>query len=371
VIKRFTGMLFAAVLLAGCSGSTVNSVPVRTAAQPAVRQYNGTASVGDFLTITLDSTAHTIAYVDHTNGDTGTVPYVVNADGTYTLSDPTHNLLSAYEVPNYALLIQAAHTGPSHSVASLVTAVESGTISVPNLIGQKFNFMQFRTQGGGVQTGELTFGAAAISLTTYWPYAAFSIVGSSFLSDSIPIASLTPDPSNLFYTVSTGSDTSTLFGTASGFFIVDTPSGSVMGLAQATTTAFQSSYAGTYRSMRYAKVGAHTGPNSIETGTPSFASDDISVTSSGSITIADPSGGPAFTGTLAPVSTVAYLNGPGGLTDPCPGLFTVRLISATSQTDIFVTFQGNAMFVATFSGTLPAGSSDFYNYSYGVGLKSS
>jgi hypothetical protein len=43
------------------------------------------------------------------------VPYTVNSDGTYTLSDPTGNLLAAYEVPNYALLIQAAKTGPNHN----------------------------------------------------------------------------------------------------------------------------------------------------------------------------------------------------------------------------------------------------------------
>src|SRR5713101_3170852 len=97
-----------------------------TAINPtAARAYNGTASVGDFLNITLDPVAHTLAYSNKSNGDSGTVPYTVNADGTYALNDPTGNLVAAYEVPNYALLIQAAKTGPGHNTPALITAVQS------------------------------------------------------------------------------------------------------------------------------------------------------------------------------------------------------------------------------------------------------
>ena len=80
--------LAAIVLLAGCNSATKISPT-----QKAVRAYNGTASVGDFLTISIDSTALTITYQNYTNGDTGTVPYTVNGDGTYTISDPNGNLL--------------------------------------------------------------------------------------------------------------------------------------------------------------------------------------------------------------------------------------------------------------------------------------
>lgn len=98
---------------AGGCGSNSSSTAVVTP-QSAVRAYNGTASVGDFLTISLDSNAHTLTYANHSNGDAGVIPYTVNADGTYTLNDPTGNLSNAYEIPNYALLLQAAKTGPNH-----------------------------------------------------------------------------------------------------------------------------------------------------------------------------------------------------------------------------------------------------------------
>ncbi len=74
--------LFLLAVLTGCGTSTTST------SIGAIRNYNGTASVGDFLTITINSTAGTIDYNNHTNGDAGTVPYTVNSDGTYTVTDP-------------------------------------------------------------------------------------------------------------------------------------------------------------------------------------------------------------------------------------------------------------------------------------------
>src|SRR5437660_2692013 len=103
---RFLRILAVSALMVctGC-GATLTKSPVAP-----TRSYNGTASVGDFLKITLDSTTHTLTYINVSNGDFGEVPYIVNADGTYTLTDPTGNLIAAYEVPGYALLVQAAKT---------------------------------------------------------------------------------------------------------------------------------------------------------------------------------------------------------------------------------------------------------------------
>jgi len=74
------------------------------------------------MTITVNSSAQTIVYTDVSNNTTGTVPYTVNSDGMYTLNDPTGNLIAAYEVPNYAMVIQAAKTGTGSSTPALITA---------------------------------------------------------------------------------------------------------------------------------------------------------------------------------------------------------------------------------------------------------
>jgi hypothetical protein len=74
-MKRGILALLLVLFAIGC-GSNV------TPGATSPRSYNGTASVGDFLTITLDPVAHTLTYKNLSNLDTGTIPYSVNSDGT-------------------------------------------------------------------------------------------------------------------------------------------------------------------------------------------------------------------------------------------------------------------------------------------------
>src|SRR5262249_28731941 len=103
------------------------------------RSYNGSASVGDFLTINLDASSQTVSYSNLSNGEHGTIPYQVNQDGTYTLSDPAGNLIAAYEVPQYALLIQAKKAGLNHDQPALITAMQTGSISLATWAFHDYN----------------------------------------------------------------------------------------------------------------------------------------------------------------------------------------------------------------------------------------
>src|SRR5258708_267138 len=151
----------------GCGGNIANPVI------SSVRGYNGTASVGDFLNISLDPVAHTLTYTNVSNGDHGTIPYTVNADSTYTLSDPTGNLVAAYEVPGYGMLIQATKTGPNHNTPALITAVQSGKISMSTWTGHQYNYMQFRTASGGLEVGSVSIDPQGnVANDSYWPYGA-------------------------------------------------------------------------------------------------------------------------------------------------------------------------------------------------------
>ena len=149
-------LLVVIFLLAGCNSTSKLTTTTTTTTQNSVRAYNGTAAVGDFLTISIDSNTNTIAYHSYTNGQTGTVPYTVNADGGYTITDPQGNLLSAYEVPGSVMVVEAANAGPLHDSAALITAVESVPASVNTFAGQNFNYIQFRTRDGGVEIGNVT-----------------------------------------------------------------------------------------------------------------------------------------------------------------------------------------------------------------------
>jgi hypothetical protein len=363
-------LVLSLLLLIGCS-----STPRTTMATPASRVYHGTASVGDFMTITVDSVAQTIAYTDVSNSTSGTVPYTVNYDGTYTLTDPTGNLVGAYEVPNYALLIQAAKTGPNANTPALITAVESGPISLAMFESQgSYNTIQFRTAAGGLEAGSLSINPQAmLSISSFWPYGSYNggnQSGSPFNAGSIDLSQAQLDPSGTFLKVADSGGYSYAFGTANGIFAVDTGNGAILGLKKAASKDFDPTVAGAYKAMFYQKTGASTGPGNVETGTATLGNATVVVSSSGALTVTDSQGNQMMQATLTPVADAAYLYGSTGeLTDPCYGLFTFRVSSASAQQDVFVAFIGQAMLFSSFTANLPWASNGTYNYFYGVALK--
>ena len=359
-------------LLVGCSSAPRAVTPT----VPASRTYNGTASVGDFMTITIDSSAQTIAYTDVSNSTSGTVPYTVNSDGTYTLNDPKGNLVGAYEVPNYALLIQAAKAGPNADAPALITAVESGQISLATFEGQAYNYMQFRTAAGGLEVGSVSVNAQGVgSNSSFWPYGAYNAGNqgqSPFNSGTIDMTQAQLDSSGTFLKIPEPNNPSVydyVFGTANGIFAVDTTNGAILGLKKAPSKGFDPTVAGTYKAIYYQKTGASTGQGNVETGTPSQGNATLVVTSGGQVTVSDAQGNQMAQGTLTAVADTSYLYGSSGeLQDPCYGVFTFRATnSGVSQQDVFVSFLGQSMLFSSFTANLAQQGT--YNYFYGVGLK--
>ena len=241
-IARLLVAVFACFLV-GCASSPKAIIPV----QSAVRSYNGTASVGDFLTISIDASAQTITYKNYTNGETGTAPYSVNADGTYTITDPHGNLVSAYEVPGFVLMVEAANAGPNRNTEALITAVESAPASINTFAGQKFNYLQFRTAAGGTELGTISIDAQGNAQHDgYWPFGIFS--QNSFNSGSFTATSVVEDASGDFFTINEASGADYAFGTQNGFFVVDTGSGTILSLPKASSKDFDPAAAGTYTS---------------------------------------------------------------------------------------------------------------------------
>ncbi len=365
--------------LAGCGGGFQSvAPPTPPIPEPDVyHQYNGTASQGDFLTITVDVTKLTITYKNISNGMSGTVPYTVNADGSYAISDPTGNLVAAYEVPDYMMVIEATMTGPNKDAPSLITAVESGPISLSTFVNQSYNYIQFRTQWGGMDVGSIAIGATTGQTSNYWPYGAIS-GGSNkpFEGNTLDFSGLKEDPSGTFMTLSDpGGDgsTDTVFGTANGFFIVDSPNGSILGLQKAAAKDFDPSVAGTYNAIIYHKTNASMSGNNVESGTATLDKAVLTISATGGVTMTDDQGNalvPAGT-TLTAVADTPYLYGSAGeLADPCFGLFTARITSGKTQKDIFLTFINHAVVFSSFKATVPwQQRTGVYNYFYGVGVQ--
>lgn len=347
-----------------------NSASKVSSAQSAVRAYNGTASVGDFVTISIDSTALTVTYKNYSNGETGTVPYTVNSDGSYTIVDPQGNLLAAYEVPGFVLMVEAANAGPNQNSLALITAVESAPASINTFAGKNFNYLQFRTAAGGTELGTISISAqGSVQHQGYWPFGVFS--QSLFGGGSFAASSITEDASGNFFTVSEGSGFDYVFGTQNGFFVVDTGNGTILGLPQAAARTFLASNAGTYTAIYYEKSGAQTGQGNVETGMPSEGKATVTISAGGTMTITDSQNHTLATGTLAAVADTPYLyDGTANeLTDPCYGMFTFRAATGGVQQDVFVSFLGNAAVFSSFQTALPIGGYAPYTYYYGVGLK--
>jgi hypothetical protein len=358
-------LLVAVCLLAGCNSTSKLAAP-----QSAVRAYNGTASVGDFLTISIDSSALSITYKNFTNGETGTVPYAVNADGTYAITDPNGNLLAAYEVPGFVLMVEAANAGPNRDTPALITAVESAPSSINTFAGRSFNYVQFRTAAGGMEIGTITIDAqGGIQHSGYWPFGVFS--QSLFGGGSFSASSIQEDPSGNFFTITENSGNDYVFGTQSGFFVVDTGNGAILGLPKASAKSFASSSAGTYTAIFYEKAGAQTGQGNVETGTATEGKGTVTIDAAGVMMVTDGQNNTLATGTLAAVADTAYLydGTQGKLSDPCYGMFTFRMSTGGVQQDVFVSFQGKAVVFSSFQTGLPIGTYAPYTYYYGVGLK--
>ena len=367
-------------LLLGC-GSSPTAVGVTPApvVPPAARVYNGTASVGDFLTITIRPASSTLDYSNITNGDHAAgVPYTVAADGhSYTIVGDAH-LQTAYEVPGVALMVTAHNVGPNHDTDALVTAVQSAPLTPSGLTGLNANYMQFRTNNGGLEIGSIKIdGSGNLYHEGYWPYGAFSSggpnPGRSFGSDSFPASAITQgtDGTNLKITDSGG--VNYCFGTPNGFFAVDTGNGALIALPKAASSAFSASWAGTYRVITFSRKGAQGTPpgGGSEGGVAALGAATMTIDASANITVVD-GGGTVASGVLIPVSAAAAgLVGAGKLSDPCNGFFTFHNALNKANQDVYIAFLPGALLFSTFTGHLAStpGNGTSYDYMYGIGLQ--
>ncbi len=357
----------------GCGGSSTTAVTPAAPPAAQARSYSGTASVGDFLALTVDASAHTITYRNVSNGDNGTASYTVNSNGTYTITDPSGNLVSAYEVPNYALLIEATKTGPDHNTPSIITAVTEASISLDTWKNQKYNYIQFRTSSGGMEVGSVSLDAQGnATVSHYWPYGALNTMDPSqaFGGSTMLGSDFHNGPTGTYLTLTEDNGgTSYIFGTANGVFAVDTTNGAILGFEKAATKDFDPTVAGTYNAVYYLKKNANTGMGNVETGIPTLNHATVTVTSAGHLTAVDPQGVTLLDAPLTPVADASYLyDGTGSkLDDPCYGLFTFRIVHGGATQDTFVTFVNGAMLFSLYSSASDAGPG--YDYVYGVGLK--
>lgn len=361
-------------LMAACSGSSTSTTSLQ-----AVRTYQATASVGDFLTLSVNPNTNTITYKNYTNGQTGTVAYAVQADGGYAITTPNGGLLNAYEIPGFALVASADNTGSQADTTALVTAILQAPISMSWLEGKTFNFMQWRTSLGGMEVGTVAIdGSGTVNTSSYWPFGAMQValsVGqtpSAWGSNTFPTTSFTAsaDGNSLALTDQNGTDT--IFATQGGFFVVDNPNGSIISVPQAGSAGFSAGAAGTYQALAFTKNATLGNGSNSETGTGTVAGCTLALSSAGLLTVTDANGNVQTSQTLQPVADVPSLlaTGTGQLPNPCPGLFTYEVANGSLKQDVYLEFINQAILFCSFSyDPTQTGPNPVYSYYYGVALK--
>ena len=372
--------LLAAVLLTGC-GSKSSSSPAEAQnpipASQASHTYQGTASVGDFMTLTVVPEALTISYADLSNGLKGTASYILNHDGSYTLNDPAGNLTYAFEAPGFGLVALAYAAGPARNGMALITALETGPGAISSFTGAAYNTMGFGTGAGGVQVGSGTMTASSWTTASYWPCGALGASPMPAVTATLPLAGAVEDGSGQFATIPSGTGGSdVLFGLAGGFLALDTPTGSVLALPQAATAAFDPGFNGAYQMVLYQKFGAALGGSGVESGIASLTHAILVISAAGGFQLVNDQSVIIASGPLTAVADTPYLYGGAGapLSSPCNGMFTCRVSTGTTQQDLFFTFVTSAgqaaVLLSSFSSPLPwvAGTST-YSYTYGTGLR--
>ncbi len=386
-MRRFQHLAASATLTAialavvGCSwpGSSDDDDNEAIDAGSAARVYNATASVGDFISIQIDDDAGTIAYQNRSNGDSGTATFTVDpSTGIYTITDPDGVLVSGYEVPGFAVILRAEDTGPTHDEPSIITAITNDQVSPSDMTSGNYNYMQFRTNGGGVELGYLSMAPAGITAGGFWPYGGRPGEVSQdpplepgFLPDDLlPAADIVQGSDSTHLTISYMDSgvlqTSYLFRTTGGFFAIDTPNGGLVCVRAADDKDYDPAVAGDYRSMIYRKVDAVTDMSNVETGTQSIGSYTITLDAAALVVVTDGVTEIAR-GTLVPVEDSPHIYGTNKLSDPCHGAFTFRQVSGTVTIDVFVMFIEDALLISSFrSDTNEPGE---YDYFYGVGLR--
>ncbi len=357
-------------LITACSSSDDGA----TTAAASSRSYSGTASVGDFLTVRLDTVARTMHYHNTTNGDDYDVGYTLSDDGAYTFADPHGNLVTGYEVPGFAMVIQANKAGPGKNAPAVITAIQSTTVTTDVFRDKDYNYMQFRTSSGGMELGHVHCGAdGTISPNGFWPYGHYN-GDSAFHNASLPLTGITSMPDHSALVLSLVEDGVTendyIFATTGGFLAVDTPNGAIVCMRQRGTSAFDATtMGGSYHAILYAKSDCQTGVGNVETaGSQQVMTGTMTIAADGTVNVVGSGGGPVVSGaTLTPLSATELV-GTGKLEDPCPGFFRFSNGDATAPRDIYLAFMTDAVLIASFTFNT---ATHHYDYFYGVGLRGS
>ena len=363
-----------ALALTACGGGGASSTP-----PAAVDHYNGTASVGDFLGVTIDHHASVIHWTNGTNGESGEAPFTVASDGALLVATDTGQIKKAYEIPGYGMLALDANAGPAHDRPSPVFLWEKVAATKSEFRAMAGNMLQFRNSGAfEVGCGSIASDGSTLTHSGYGPE---ELVhgGSPFVQGvTLPILTAPPADPAAFDgivladrpdgTISFQGYKSSLPGPdgnpgvlfrAGSSWVIDVDNGSVFFLDAPATKTWQASNAGTFHLMGW-RVSGVTGSAA---GTGTFFETTVTLDATGTMTVDDPDGGPATVVDLVPFADDSDLAWTGRVDLACNGLFTNG--AGNSANKLVAGFVGKNVFL----GSVKLTDGPTAEFVYGVALK--
>lgn len=359
--------------LAACGKASQSSAP-----PPATTMvYSATASVGDFIDIDIDHSTNSFTWNNRSNGTSGTATFTIDPDDQrLIITDSEGNFTEGYEIPGYALVMRATKTGPMANVTCLVTALIRQTTTVASISGKDYNYMQFRTGGGGMEVGHISISEDGITAGGYYPTGVRDDNAFPSAADTEPMPFGEPDEATGALIVHDEAENSNayIFSTSDGLFAIDLPNGAIVAMEEASEIIFDTAKAGTYRGLAFSKNNATYAGASEDPVEGVVSRMSISITDSGDATIYDADGNVFQAVTLTPIAeddvlVDGLLTIAQGVNNDCPGLFVARVdvIASDDSTvtrEIFISFTSDAILFCSY--TPDAGGS--YSYFYGVAL---
>jgi hypothetical protein len=344
-----------------------------------VQSYKAAATVGDFLALTVNHDTNEIEYVNVSNGDEGTVGFTVLPDGGLEVTDPNGDLVLCYEMPGVAIACKGAELGTGTGEPALLLGVLDEPLEKADLEGLGgVGFMQFRTREGGIEVGHIVFDAGGnASGSGYFPinevlpqppacygktkYNALDMSTEDFSDDpTYGCVQRTEDTPN-------GPQTSRIFGTPGGNFMVDTPNGALFAFRDAASTAFDPADAGTYSALVYNKHVTYDDGTETPAGPASIETALVEIDATGHVTVTQGTETPFVSEALLPFDDSPH-QGAGAVTQSVPGLFYFM----DGDDYVFVTFFDGALAFATFHPIHTGDCVDDpaeYSYTYGIAVR--
>ena len=272
--------LLVAAILIGLGVALLAMVITPTPTTASVSHYNATASPGDFWQMTHDSVARTLTVTNVTAAAAPVVlSYIRNDDDSYDIVDgsgtPRTDYTRFIEIRGYVLMMQTARAGAAEDQHAIVIGVRRETLRV-TMTDNPHHFYQFSKRDAGSNAGFVTFlrGKNVSSDEAQWaptaaPGDAARLLGrvqpGGMLALWLPNSSAAHsyldegeggamainfkpaiDSPGPFMTMPYGDGVSTIYGTQSGHFVLDTPGSSILCFDATKTTQTLAALQGDY-----------------------------------------------------------------------------------------------------------------------------